>query len=163
MTLYHGSNVTVEKPSVTFCRERTDFGRGFYVTPLKEQAVRWAARFSETKGTGFVSEYGFLEKSSEALPDSLRVLEFDTHNMEWLNFVTACRLGQPVDAGWDVIIGGVANDKVILTLQLYFNEIIRAEDAIRRLRYNKPNFQYCFKNQAIIDNYLTFIRAEALA
>ncbi|MDR1247545.1 MAG: DUF3990 domain-containing protein, partial [Clostridiales Family XIII bacterium] len=37
MILCHGSGVAVEKPNLSFSRERTDFGKGFYLTPLKEQ------------------------------------------------------------------------------------------------------------------------------
>jgi len=61
-----------------------------------------------------------------------------------------------------LLIGGVANDKVFDTLQLYFDELIGAEEAIGRLRYNKPNFQHCFKTQNLIDQYLQFIDSEVL-
>jgi hypothetical protein len=160
--LYHGSYTAIENPDLSYSRQKTDFGKGFYLTPLKEQAVRWAERFKEEHGKGVVSAYNFLEKISEKLPENIRILEFDTHSIEWLSFITACRLGEPVDDKYDIIIGGVANDKVILTLQLYFREVISAEDAIRRLRYNKPNFQYCFKNQAVIDEYVSFVEAKEI-
>jgi hypothetical protein len=162
MILYHGSYTAVEKPDLAFSREKTDFGKGFYLTPLKEQAVRWAERFKDAGGKGIVSAYGFLERISEKLPSDIRLLEFDAHSRAWLDFITACRLGNPGDEKFDIVIGGVANDKVILTLQLYFREVISAEDAIGRLRYNKPNFQYCFKTQSIIDEYLGFIKAREI-
>jgi hypothetical protein len=162
MILYHGSGVVVEKPDLSFSREKTDFGKGFYLTPLKEQAVRWAERFKDEGGKGIVSSYSFLEKISEKLPDDIRILEFDTHSLEWLSFITDCRLGKKVHDEYDLIIGGVANDKVIQTLQLYFRDVITAEDAIGRLRYNKPNHQYCFKNQSLMDEYLQFIEAREL-
>ena len=44
MTLYHGSNVTVEHPLVNIGRRDLDFGPGFYLTPIAEQASKWAAR-----------------------------------------------------------------------------------------------------------------------
>ena len=37
-TLYHGSNVIVEQPLVSIGRKDLDFGPGFYLTPLFEQA-----------------------------------------------------------------------------------------------------------------------------
>ena len=162
MILYHGSYITVENPDLSFSRLRTDFGRGFYLTPLKAQALSWAKRFLNEQGTAVISEYTFLHKAGEKLPEDTKILEFDAHNIEWLEFVTACRLGLPVDKQWDMVIGGVANDKVFDTLQLYFDEIIGADEAIGRLRYNKPNHQYCFKTQSLIDNYLTFINSEVL-
>ena len=31
MILYHGSYAAIEKPDLSFARQRTDFGRGFYL------------------------------------------------------------------------------------------------------------------------------------
>ncbi|MDR3210822.1 MAG: DUF3990 domain-containing protein [Planctomycetota bacterium] len=159
MILYHGSYTAIEKPNLAFSREKTDFGKGFYLTALEDQAVRWAERFKEERGTGVVSAYTFLHRPAvETLSDDVRVLEFNTHSQQWLRFVTDCRLGKTVPE-YDIVIGGVANDKVIQTLQLYFRNIISAREAIKRLRYNKPNFQYCFQTQAVIDAYIKFTEA----
>jgi hypothetical protein len=162
MILYHGSYLAIEKPDLAFSRKRTDFGQGFYVTPLKEQAISWARRFVDKYGTGVVSSYAFLHEPGEKLPNGAKVLEFDTHSREWLDFIMACRLGRPGDAEWDLVIGGVANDKVFDTLQLYFDKMITADTAIDRLRYHKPNFQYCFKKQALTDEALRFTSSEEI-
>jgi len=162
MILYHGSYLTIEKPDLSFSRERTDFGKGFYLTPIKSQALSWAQRFKRERGSAVVSEYIFLSKTGDKLSAEIKTLEFDTHNIEWLEFITSCRLGLPVDFHWDLIIGGVANDKVFDTIQLYFDELIGEDEAIGRLRYNKPNYQYCFKTQSLIDEYLKFNRSEVL-
>lgn len=160
MILYHGSYTAIEKPDLTYSRSTTDFGKGFYLTPLKEQAVSWSQRFIREHGTAVVSAYDFLKNTGGVLPPEVKTLEFDTHSVEWLEYVTACRLGHSIDSAWDLVIGGVANDKVFDTLQLYFDNLIGAEEAIGRLRYNKPNFQYCFKNQTVIDNCLSFSFSE---
>ncbi|MDR3237258.1 MAG: DUF3990 domain-containing protein [Spirochaetia bacterium] len=162
MILYHGSYVAIEKPDLSLARLRTDFGKGFYLTPLKEQAVSWSRHFIAERGSAVVSAYDFLTKVSDKLPKNAKILEFDTHSLEWLNFVTANRLNKPVKTKWDLVIGGVANDKVFDTLRLYFDNLIDADEAIKRLRYNKPNFQYCFKNQKLIDKCLRFIGAEVI-
>ena len=163
MTLYHGSSMAIERPDLSFSRKKTDFGLGFYVTPIKDQAINWARRFINKKdGVGVVSAYVFLDAPGEKLPDNIRILEFDSHDLKWLNFITNCRLDAPGDETWDLVIGGVANDKVFDTLQLYFDELITADVAIGRLRYNKPNFQYCFKKQTLIDKYLRFTSAEVI-
>ena len=162
MILYHGSYTAIEKPDLSFSRERTDFGKGFYLTPLKAQAASWAQRFVCERGTAVVSSYDFLSRAGDKLSNEVKILEFDSHSLEWLNFITDCRLGQPVSMQWDLVIGGVANDKVFDTLQLYFDGLIGAQDAIGRLRYNKPNFQYCFKTQHLISQYLQFADSEVL-
>lgn len=45
MKLYHSSNVVVEHPDILHSRKYLDFGRGFYLTSIYEQAVRYAQRF----------------------------------------------------------------------------------------------------------------------
>jgi len=162
MILYHGSYTAIEKPDLSFSRLRTDFGKGFYLTPLKQQAISWAERFKKEHGTSIISSYSFLSNVNEKLPDSIRILEFNTHNIEWLEFITSCRLGLSDNSQWDLIIGGVANDKVFDTIQLYFDSLLNADEAIGRLRYNKPNFQYCFRTQDLINEYLSFINSEEL-
>ena len=162
MILYHGSYIAINKPDLTFSRLRTDFGRGFYLTPIREQAHSWAARFKRERGTAVVSSYAFSECADDGFPQKTSILEFDSHNIEWLNFIMACRLGQPVDTQWELIIGGVANDKVFDTLQLYFDKLITAEEAIGRLRYSKPNLQYCFKTQELIEKTLKFVGSEEM-
>jgi hypothetical protein len=160
--LYHGSYTAVEKPDLSYSRRTTDFGKGFYTTNIKEQAVKWTETFIKRQGSGVVSVYEFMRPVDE-FPEEIRLLEFNTHSKRWLDFVTANRLGKTVDENYDLIIGGVANDKVFDTLTLYFDGLINEREAIRRLRYNKPNFQYCFKTQDIIDKYLRFINAEVIS
>ena len=63
---------------------------------------------------------------------------------------------------YDVIIGGVANDKVFNTIELYFDGLIEKTEALRRLRYEKPNLQYCFRSQYVIESYLRYMGCEIL-
>lgn len=78
-----------------------------------------------------------------------------------MDFITSCRIGDDTEK-FDLIIGGVANDKVFNTCELYFMHYIDKATALERLRYEKPNRQYCFKNQLTIDTYLHFERSERL-
>ena len=48
------------------------------------------------------------------------------------------------------------------TLTIYFQGYIEKEEAIKRLRYEKPNIQYCFRNQEVINTYLQFTGAETV-
>ncbi len=45
MILYHGSFLEIARPDLIHSRLNVDFGRGFYVTPLYEQAVKWCGKF----------------------------------------------------------------------------------------------------------------------
>ena len=44
MIVYHGSTEIIEKPDVLHSYRNLDFGKGFYVTPHYNQALRWAKR-----------------------------------------------------------------------------------------------------------------------
>jgi hypothetical protein len=158
MILYHGSYLAVEKPDISFSRNNVDFGKGFYTTPIKEQAESWSNRFKRKHGQSVVSAYNIDES---LLRNNALILEFDNYSDEWLDFIISCRRGETV-GDYDVVIGGVANDKVFDTMQLYFDGLIDKAESIRRLRYEKPNTQYCFRNQIIIDKYLKFILSEVL-
>lgn len=42
MIVYHGSYCEIKLPNIVFSRDDLDFGKGFYVTSIKEQAINWA-------------------------------------------------------------------------------------------------------------------------
>ncbi|MCL2443512.1 MAG: DUF3990 domain-containing protein [Treponema sp.] len=44
MILFHGSNMEIDKINLNKCRPYKDFGRGFYTTPIREQAAAMARR-----------------------------------------------------------------------------------------------------------------------
>jgi len=89
------------------------------------------------------------------------VLEFNLYDKSWLDFVSKCRAGKD-DTGYDMIIGGIANDRVIQTLDRYFAGELSENDALGFLRFEKPNIQYCIRAQAMLDRCLTFIDSEKL-
>jgi hypothetical protein len=152
MKLYHGSFTAIQRPDLSFSRNTTDFGRGFYTTTIQLQAEKWAARYKRRQSSGVVSVY---EIDEDKLRKNAPVLEFDTYSVEWLDFIIKCRRGEPA-GNYDLIIGGIANDDVFNTLTVFFRGFIDRTEAIKRLRYEKPNIQYCFKTQAAIDNYLKY-------
>ena len=91
-----------------------------------------------------------------------RFNEFETYNIEWLKFVVDCRNGKDVFSDYDIVIGGVANDKVIDTVEDYEKGIITAEQALGQLRYKDVNHQICILNQEIIDYCLEFVESYTL-
>jgi hypothetical protein len=50
MTLYHGSNTIVETPCLIAHNRFLDFGNGFYTTPNKDQALRFAQIVVQRRG-----------------------------------------------------------------------------------------------------------------
>ena len=152
MTLYHGSYTVVENPSLSFARNNTDFGKGFYTTTIQSQAEKWAARYKRRHGSGFVSVF---EINETEFRKNESILEFLSYSEEWLDFIIKCRQGL-CDDKHALVIGGIANDDVFNTLTIYFRGYIDKTEAIRRLQYENPNIQYCFKTQAIIEKYFAY-------
>ena len=152
MNLYHGSSIVIQKPDLAFARDTTDFGKGFYTTTIQSQAEKWAERNKRRQGSGIVTVY---EINADELNKNSSVLQFDSYSVEWLDYIVQCRQGHVAD-NWDLVIGGIANDDVFNTLTLFFGGFIDKAEAIKRLRYEKPNIQYCFKTQSVIDKYLVY-------
>ena len=44
MIVFHGFTEVIQHPDVKHSYRYLDFGTGFYVTTIKEQAIRWAQR-----------------------------------------------------------------------------------------------------------------------
>ena len=153
MKVYHGSYVAVPQPDLTHSRENVDFGKGFYTTPIYEQAEQWAKRFRKQNKTGIVSEYSFDDSS---LSD-VKVLTFESYSEEWLDFILKCRTCKDA-TDYDIVIGGVANDRVFNTVELYFDGLIDKAEAIKRLMYEETNLQITFRTEAALSK-LVFERS----
>lgn len=151
MILYHGSYLEICKPDLVHSRRNVDFGQGFYVTPLYEQAEKWVGRFKRLGKEGIVSKYVFDDNRKA----ELKVLEFDFYSEGWLDFILNCRSERDT-SDYDLVIGGVANDKVFNTVELFFDGLIDKKEAIKRLRYEKPNLQICFRTEKALE----FLRFE---
>ena len=162
MTLYHGSYLSVPEPLTGVGRRELDFGPGFYVTNLREQAERWARRVCVIRAvdTPILSVYDFDEAH---LPTDVRCLRLEHYNQEWLDFIVSSRRGEEPWKDYDIIEGGVANDQVIDTVEDYFSGRITAEQAIGNLRFAKPTHQMCISSQAIADRLLRFVSAEPVS
>lgn len=157
MIVYHGSYIEIDKPDMMHSRMNVDFGRGFYTTPILEQAQKWCKKFKDKKQSAVISVYNFNETAFE----KYKVLKFDAYSEEWLDFILKCRRGEDTSE-YDIVMGGVANDKVFNTVELFFDGLIDKSEAIKRLRYEKPNYQIAFRSQEVMDEYLHFERSEQL-
>ncbi len=151
MLIYHTSDTIVDKPDTLHSRSNLDFGKGFYATVIREQAERYAQRFILRKRQGILNIYECR------LTPNLKTLNFEAYDEQWLDFVAACRMGDEIYKKYDLITGGIADDRVFNTLDLYFSGQMSKEEALKRLIYEKPNQQMCFISQETIDNCLKFI------
>ena len=151
MILYHGSFLEIAQPDLIHSRHNVDFGKGFYVTPLYEQAAKWCGKFKRRGKDGIISKYEY----DESRESELKVLKFDSYSEEWLDFILVCRSGKDM-TDYDLVLGGVAN-----TVELFFDGLIDKTEAINRLRYEKPNLQICFRTEKAL-SLLRFEGSETL-
>lgn len=149
ITLYHGSNVEIETINLDKCSPYKDFGKGFYLTDIKEQAKQMAVRRTRIAGEGkpTVTAYSFDERLLEN--SSLQVKLFDTPSKEWALFILANRKGwmQPV---YDIVIGPIADDGVVFQLERYVHRLITLDTLVEELTYRKLNRQYFFGTELSI-------------
>ena len=143
MILYHGSNVEVKEPILLKVQRELDFGKGFYTTSDMEQAARWAWRTAKRRGesSAFVTVYEVNEDELK----NIRLLSFDSPNVEWLNLVVKNRKGEYIAGDWDIISGPVADDQTAQVLDLYLEGAYDEEEAIRRFLTQRLKDQYAFK------------------
>lgn len=156
MKLYHSSTVAVPNPDTVHSRDYLDFGKGFYLTSIYSQAVKYAQRFIRRSREAWLNSYEF-----ECDLTKWKVLQFDAYNKEWLQFVAECRAGNDV-SDFDIVIGGIANDKVIQTLDRYFEGEISEDETLGLLKFEKPNIQYCIRSQAMLDTCLKHLDSTKL-
>ena len=158
MIVYHGATIAIQKPLVNVGRKHLDFGEGFYVTDLPEQAISWAQRPINAGKCHILNTYEFdIER---AVSEGCRYKRFDSYDSEWLGFVVANRRGEQLWRDYDIIEGGIANDRVFNTIELYAAGLTPMEEALRKLQYEKPNNQICLLRQSVVDKYLHFLEAK---
>ena len=124
MILYHGSYLAIENPDLLHSRPNLDFGKGFYLTSIREQAVKWCGKFVKRGKEGIISNYMF----DEELFQRLKVLQFDSYSEDWLEFILTCRSGKD-SFDYDAVCGGIANEKPNMQIAL------RTDAVLNCLRY----------------------------
>ncbi len=141
MKLYHGSNVAVQEPKIIQSNRSLDFGAGFYVTSSKKQAIAWAKRqkIRMRSEHAIISSYIWEKENT-----NLNILHFEKANKEWLDFVSKNRKGIYDNSFYDIVIGAVADDRTVLVINEYMNNLIPVEEAILRLKIYTLEDQYAF-------------------
>ena len=154
MIVYHGSSEIVKQPDVLHSFRALDFGKGFYVTSVREQAERWARRKADlTGGKAIINQYTMSDQTL-----GLNVKTFLDDLTEWIDFVCDCRDEKTAYQQYDLIVGKVANDKVFRVVDMYHSGIWDRDRALQEIR-TYPNYdQIAFITQNAINRLLTFAR-----
>lgn len=163
--LYHGSYCEVRDIDLKCCSCGMDFGRGFYVTSSREQAigyipasVRKAMRHKRIPW-GYPIDDGQLNtyRLDESIPE-LFVHCFRTADIEWLHYVACQRKSDLFPKlrrkyrDVDIIGGKVADDDTSAVLNAYVNGVYGEPGTVQADRMtlqllvpDRLDDQFCFR------------------
>ena len=145
MILYHGTNEDIDSIDLTKGLRHKDFGKGFYVTPDKATAIRMAKKKARLfGGTATLITY---EMDDTVFRSDLKIKVFpEKACVEWLLFVDANRdrKNETPIHDFDIVIGPIANDGVVLQLTNYREGIYTPEEVARLLQDRYLDQQYYF-------------------
>ena len=152
MELYHGSNVEIKDIDLSLCNPNKDFGRGFYLTDIREQAEFMAERRARIAGCGQPVVSTFMFDESLLHDDIQNVRLFDGPSEEWALFVMANRNAREPEAVslYDIVVGPVADDGVAFQLERYARKLITLDVLVKELTFRKLNRQYFFGTELAI-------------
>jgi len=152
LRLYHGSNVEINEIDFSRCRPYKDFGQGFYLTTIQEQAEKMAKRVSRIYGgTPCVTVFEFDEAALSDNNLSCRI--FEKPSKEWAVFVINNRnrsfspiidLECNLDCKYDLVIGPIANDDLALLFRQFSNGLIGVDTLVKEMEFKKLTDQYSF-------------------
>lgn len=145
MKLYHGSNTDIESIDLTKSLKHKDFGKGFYLTPDRDTAIRMAKK--KTRLFGGTATLITYELDESALNSDLKIKVFpEKACVEWFLFVDANRQKEnPMPThDYDIIIGPIADDGVVLQLTNFREGLYTPEEAARKLQDKYLDQQYYF-------------------
>lgn len=154
MILYHGSNVIVDQPKLIRKNRYLDFGFGFYTTTNREQAVNFAQKVTDRRKMGEATLNIYSVNEAVAFQEC-KVLQFDSPDEAWLDFVAANRQGTYQGEKYDLIYGAVANDDVYRTIALYMTGVLDKEQTLSSLKIRKLFNQLVFATEKSLQ-YLKF-------
>jgi hypothetical protein len=162
MILYHGSNEDIQEIDLEKGLKFKDFGKGFYLTPNKTTAIRMAKKKARLfGGTPTLITY---ELPDSAFKSDLNVKIFpEKASVEWFLFVDANRdrsREHPIHH-FDIVVGPIADDGVVLQLTNFREGIYSPEQAAKLLQDRYLDQQYYFGTTRAL-RFLNKINCETL-
>jgi hypothetical protein len=150
MILFHGTYTDFQTIELDRCRPYKDFGKGFYLTDIAEQARKMAEKKARIfNGTPTILRYGFDENL--LCDGTLKIKQFDSPSREWAEFIYNNRSRSThFIHDYDIVTGPIANDGVAYLLDRYEEGTLSLDELAHELEFRELNFQYFFGTEAAI-------------
>lgn len=121
--LYHGSIFNFSSIDLTKGLGFKDFGKGFYLAYNKTQSINLVnRRIKSLKDIDNKNKYNKYLYTFETIPENLakcNVKIFECADLEWLDFILACRAVNGTPHHYDIVIGPTADDATNVCLNMY--------------------------------------------
>lgn len=151
MILYHGSNIKIESIELSKCRPFKDFGQGFYLTEIEDQAQIMANRTALIYGGEPVVTLFYFDTSALGAKN-ISVKQFKEPDEEWALFVMANRHREKTQPchQYDIVVGPVADDAIATLFRNFDDGIIDLPTLVARLKFQKVSSQFLFHTQRVL-------------
>jgi DNA-directed RNA polymerase subunit K/omega len=146
MQVFHGSDVRIEKIDLAKSEFFKDFGRGFYVTTIREHAYLRAIDVCKRHNASkpIVTEFKYIETYPDTV--GMNIKKFKSVCKEWVEFIMLNRnrqISHPAHT-FDIVEGPIADDKMVIQIRLYEQGKISIEKLVEKLTYKEQTHQICF-------------------
>lgn len=177
ITLYHGSDTVISQPDVTHSTGFADLGKGFYLTDDRDIARKRARSRARREGvaTGVVSIFELDEScvswaywgatrptlsDHEFLQPFGLAFEANTQGIAaWIHYIEQCRNGSTAvhQLGSPAIVRAwIATEEV----EMAYSGLVGADELASLIDPASLVTQYCFLDQTLIENALTYIESD---
>ena len=159
MILYHGSNVEIVQIDLDKCRPYKDFGKGFYTSPFREQALTMAKRTVRINREGKPCITAFYVDDDLFSDSTLKIKRFADPDSEWARFVVNNRNRQfmdyqsrncNMDFKYDIVTGPVANDDIVALIDVFLAGLISDDALSRELAFRELSSQVSFHTETAV-------------
>lgn len=128
--LYHGTLSLFTQIDLNMCQGYKDFGPGFYLSGVKDRAVKIALRNKNRevmrnkvigkKGNILAYCYVVFFDESAFTDSNLNIKIFNQADLEWIKFLLANRSSKYKIHNYDIVIGPTADAQTVPIIQEYY-------------------------------------------
>lgn len=161
ITLYHGSKSGIVGAIAPVSRERCDFGKGFYMGTDRAQPLTLICNFPNARlYTLRVDLAGLKILDVEVGLDWALLVAYNRGKMDFAKDSAIYRRFADMGRGCDMIVGHIANDRMFVVLDRFFNGEITDLALINSLSALKLGKQYVAVTEKACEK-IEILRAEA--